>query len=175
MKRMIIFSILSVLCLPIFGQKADKGYIHLTFDGEKMQAQISSISVRKGDQVLFSIIAESDDGDQMRRVALEFAINSFSDKDILPDYLALTVNKSRRGTSERIDFNLRGNRASFSSMRERFEYLNCPMQFTIQQVVLKEGHLIIFGEFAGTFQINEGKSKATSKTEIKDGKFELII
>ncbi len=172
MKKIALLIMLTTSLL--IAQNNNKGRISLLFDGEKIDLPLKYVTLHKDDNVKISARGESNIDDLVQQISLEFALTNLGSREVMAEYTGIQIN-IKRGEYIRNSFSVRGNNADFSSARERFSYVNVPTRFSIDQVRYEEGELKITGSFEGTYTIDEGKTKSASKTEIKEGRFEIII
>ncbi len=189
MKKLLI--IIFVSAIALFAQENNKGRISLVFNNEKIDLPINTITIMKQNNILVSVRAEHNDSISQQMVSLELG------------YSKLSTERSEGEGSFRIDISTRDNsklsgkdlsvwydsKYEFASDKQgretahygvfnkgekvSWEINSLSLRINTSKIIYDGNNLKIVGEFSGTFRSTLAKDKEIS--EIKDGKFEIII
>jgi hypothetical protein len=178
-----IFFVIIVISQFIFPQEGYKGKISLILDGEIIEAPITSIILRKEDDLILTARAELNETNLQKLISIEiiFKGDTLSDKQKELRINVKTANKFESSGRE-LSFHYPPDDATDSFIRyssyNKQEHLSwrinsIGLQFVNTNPVFENGTIKINGYFFGTITPSSPDDKKT--IEIKDGKFEISI
>ena len=171
--------------------ESNKGRISFIFNGEKIDLPINTVTIMKQNNIIVSARAEHNDSTGQQMVSLELGFkklsieggginerfriditvrdnSKLSGKDLSVWYDNenwFNGDQQKRETAHYGIFN-KGERVSW-------EINSLSLRINATKITYDGNNLKIIGEFSGTFRSTLAKDKEIS--EIKDGKFEIII
>lgn len=174
MKMKLVILVYLLLAGFLFAQENQNGKISLQFDKTKFDVPVKTVSVRKDDQIFIKVHGEHKSEIATKNVFLNFSMDSLSAQKISINDLEIKVDYSTSRFYGYI-FSVRGSNAEFSTRTERFNYEVVKTVFSVDELSYINGSILIKGTFSGTYNNNSGKAKETSKSEIENGKFEIVF
>lgn len=193
---MIIVFILTAL--PMFSQELYKGNISFTFNNEKYDLPLNTVSIRKENDLIISARGEKNDSFVQQMVSLEFSIErlgvdlqagSIIFKDGIRDEhgkklfgktfaISFQSRDSRNNSGESLSYSTEVNRAQIEIYKSynRSNWQAPAVIFTarIDEISYKNNELRIKGPFSAKFEKLEDKQSKTL-VELKEGKFEIVL
>jgi hypothetical protein len=189
MKKIII---LYLLIVPfIFSQQRNNGNISLVFNKEKIDLQISSVTLIKNTGIVLSIKAENQDSNYQQFVALELGLKKLSEEPDAETFDGTKIiirtrdNKTDSGKELAIwfeDDDFTGSEKASETIHygiynkgERISWgiTSVSLKIDITEVQFKDGVMHIEGEFNGEFKSNAAPPGQTAVVE--NGKFNIIF
>ena len=184
MKKILVVLFLLSVCL--FPQE-NKGRISLTFNDEKIDLAINTITLRKENHILISVRAEQNDSISQKMVAIELGFKKLTsdEKEGLDgEGIRMQIDTRDKSKEEGKSFIFRypplGEEDASYGVYNKGERMtwsvnSISMKLNIKEVNFSNGLLKIIGEFSGIFKSAlDGKTRK-EVAEIKDGVFEIII
>ena len=185
-----LFLIFVLLASFTYAQNNDKGNISFIFNGENINLPVTTITIRKQNDIIVSARAERNDSTIQKMISLEIGFKKLAPGDssmspLINIDIRLQNSIDQTGNNLSIRYDNNGvssgkenyKRAHYGvySKGERLDWdiNNLSIRFNISKVEYVNSHLMIIGEFSGKFSSTiapKGKF-----AEIKNGKFELII
>lgn len=168
-----VFALLGFLS-TLFGQENYKGKISLMLDEKKIEVSITKVFIRKGDNIQIEVFAEREDGEKSETIMLYFSIDGFNPQKVSTTDLTIKIDY---GLSEyhRTKFSLRGDYAQYFSRPKQLNFSDITTNFDLTEVSHKNNSMKIIGNFSGIYSVETDSDVTSGKTEIKDGKFEIIF
>ena len=174
MKNIFFAFVLFGFLSPLFGQENYKGKISLILDKKKIEVSITKVFIRKGDNIQIEVFAEREDGEKGETVMLYFSIDGFNPQKISATDLAIKVNHGL-SQNHKTEFSLIGDFAQYFSRPKQLNFSDITTNFDLTEVSHKNNSLKIIGNFSGAYSVETDNDVTSGKTEIKDGKFEIIF
>ncbi|MFA7227875.1 MAG: hypothetical protein WC061_02480 [Melioribacteraceae bacterium] len=174
-------AILFVLAVAIPAQNS-KGRISLIYNEAKFDLPITQVLIRKENNILISIRAERNDSSGSRAISLEFPLESLSGrpKITIDDFrLSISSQDLKDPYGKKFTFNY-GPRDAMVEMyygNERMNWSSPSFQFKFDEVEIthSDSGLIITGSFSGKYNSAQKDNPMKTVTEIKAGRFEIVL
>lgn len=186
MKSLIIL----LLSVPLFfAQEKSKGDVSLIFNNKEIRVPVTSIILRKENNIYISIRAEESIDDNQKLIAIELSLNELKadtkefflegtkiniitrGKNIETEGEELLILFSENDSEEdKVQYSVYNN-----GHKKNFDILYISMKLNIDEVTYNDGLLKINGSFSGKFRSDLTTDPLEYTAEIKDGKFEIII
>ena len=155
-------------------QENKNGKINFQFDNTEFDVPIKTVSIQKNEKIFVKVHGEKKSEIETQNVFLQFILDSLSSQKISIKDFEMKVDYSTSRFYGYI-FSVRGSNAEFSTLAERFNYEVVKTDFSVNNVFYKNGSIMIAGNFSGAYSNESGKAKEKSKSEIKNGEFEVIF
>ncbi|MCL5029878.1 MAG: hypothetical protein M1480_12770 [Bacteroidetes bacterium] len=187
-----IFIIIFISAISLFAQENNKGRISLVFNGGKIDLPINTVTIMKQNNIIISVRAEHNDSTSQQMVSLELGFRKLSTEggginESFRIDINVRDNSKLSGKDLSVwwfDYNkdpLKEKEAKESAHygvfnkgeRVSWEINTLSLRINATKIIYDGNNLKIIGEFSGTFRSTLAKDKEIS--EIKDGKFEIII
>lgn len=170
MKKVLCAIVFVMIFGSLFAQDTSSGNISFMFDQTKFDIPIKNVSIRKHEKIFVEVNGKLESEIGTKNVSLRFSLKSLSPQKISIKDFAMNISSNHE-----LKFSIQGENAHFSTITERFNYQDVSTAFSIAKVLYKNGKIKITGSFGGTYSNSTGKAKDMSKSEIKNGKFEIIF
>ena len=174
MKNIFFAFVLLGFLSPLFGQENYKGKISMMLDKKKVEVSITKVFIRKGDNIQIEVFAEREDGEKGETVMLYFSIDGFNPQKISATDLAIKVNHGL-SQNHKTEFSLIGDFAQYFSRPKQLNFSDITTNFDLTEVSHKNNSLKIIGSFSGVYSVETKNEVTSGRTEIKNGKFEIIF
>jgi hypothetical protein len=166
----------------IIAQENYKGKVSFTFNDEKIELPIKTVSLRKENKVLISIRAEKNNGNVHQYFSLQWEFKKLStdDKDLsMYDAFSLTVVNSNKSKKEKLQFRMNNNsndgRLFVKKDNRTWDLTSFAMRFEIENISFENSAITIKGSMSLKARDVKSKTPLEPVSEIKDCKFEIVI
>lgn len=182
MKKFALVIWLLLNIMPLSAQ-VNKGRISLQFNEKKIDIPISSLYLRKENNLLLSVRAEKNDSTGQQSVSLEMSLDKLADKNYMSSNSDFRLRISTRDNYQKAGINFVFNygpkeaQVEYYYMTERINWQGPSLQFKIDitKVEYTGNELKITGSFAGDFNSKVEGYPTKSVAKISEGKFEIIL
>lgn len=186
MKKAIFILVLFTAALGLRAQEAAegmrKGTISFRMNNMEYSAPVTSIIIRKENNLLISVYSEMVKEGNADRASMSFAVSELrKGAGIIEGYSAFDYQSVKKGQTDRngnprsFHFSAQGNKGRLSTQYTNFEYPNSTTSIFIDEVMIENGKLRIKGRFEGMFISPEEQPMSVTRCELKDGRFEIIL
>ena len=191
MKQLLIICLL--FAVNIAAQNINKGKISLTFNGEKVDLPISTVTMKKGKDIRISVRAENNTENIQQLIALDLTLAKLSLDDGDPlkiDNFRLEVRTNKKvkyhnGTTgnsgkkllvsfekkQSLQFSLfeGGEIVSWENLR------GIAIRLNITDIIFQNNSIKILGEFTAALKSGFKSFSGQEVAKIEDGKFVIVI
>jgi len=174
MKNIFFTFIMVGFISTLFGQDNYKGKISLILDEKKIEVSITKLIIRKGDNIEIEVFGEKVNGEEVETLMLYFSINGFIPQKISTSDLAIKIDYGL-SPSKRTKFSLRSNFVQYFSQPKQLNFSDINTKIEVKEVNYTDSSLKIIGYFSGIYSVETANDITSGRTEIKDGKFEIIF
>ena len=186
--------VLLLFVISTSAQNVKKGRISLTFNGEKIDLPISTVTMEKGKKILISTRAENNNEDIQQLVALNLTLDKLSldnGDPLTADNFRLEIRTNKKvkyhnGTTSNsgknflISFSDKNMALQFSLFEggEKLTWVNLrsiAMRLNITRIVFENNTFKISGEFYALLKSGFKSFSGEEIAKVNAGKFEIII